>query len=75
MQFVHLTSLYRLKLLGITLSLVCVPLPLVQSANTEFLLMKTHRVLNRSSKCAMSKLNKFSTPVLRHLPRKTRYKI
>ena len=49
MQFVHLTSLYRLKLLGITLSLVCVPLPLVQSANTEFLLMKTHRVLNRSS--------------------------
>ena len=28
------------------------PFHLVQSANTEFLLMKTQRVLNRSSKCA-----------------------
>ena len=28
------------------------PFHLVQSANTEFLLMKIHRVLNRLSKCA-----------------------
>ena len=28
------------------------PSHMVPSANTEFLLMKTHRVLNRSSKCA-----------------------
>ena len=28
------------------------PCHLVQSTNTEFLLMKAHRVLDRSSKCA-----------------------
>ena len=32
--------------------MVCGPFPLDSTANTEFLLMKTQRVLNRSNKCA-----------------------
>ena len=66
------------------------PFHLVKSENTEFLLMKTQQVLNRSSKYANVryrknqvflfivfpiKTKKISTLFLRHLPRKTRYEI
>ena len=34
------------------------PFHLLQSVSTEFLLMKTHRVLNRSSKCATVRYRK-----------------
>ena len=46
------------NILSIILSLLCVHFPLVQSANNEFLLMKTHRVLNRSGKCANMRYRK-----------------
>ena len=51
---------------------------LVQSENTEFQLMKTQRVLNRSCKCANGRYCKnqvFFTLFLRHLQGKTRYEI
>ena len=53
MQFVHLTNPYSKKTFKVSyLHWYVFPLHLVQSGNTQFLLMKTHRVLNKWSKCA-----------------------
>ena len=57
-NFVHLTNLCRWNILSLILSLVCVPFHLIQYANTKFLLIKTHRFLNISSKCAVVRYRK-----------------
>ena len=49
-HFIHLKNPYRQNILSIIFSLVFVPFPLGWICKCWFLLMKTQRVLNRSSK-------------------------